>query len=99
MPNDNHAARETVQIHPDGHRAVVLLKTKGKSYYETFGPDGLSLGVFDLSDEATSAAQWAWDFLQEEPAIRRLTLMQLVMDKLATQYPMESASVTLAPKG
>lgn len=99
MQHNNHAGKETVEIHPNGHRAVVLLKTKGKSYYETFGPDGLSLGVFDLSDEAASAAQWAWDFLEEDPAIRRLTLMQLVMDKLTLQFPLGSSKVTLAPKG
>lgn len=99
MPTENHAGKEVVEIHPDGRRAVVLLKTKGKTYYETFGPDGLSLGVFDLGDEAKSAAQWAWDFLEEDPTIRRLTLMQLVMDKLALQYPMDSAATTMGLKG
>ena len=99
MSTKNHAGKETVHIHPDGHRAVVLLRTNEKSYYEAYGPDGLSLGVYNRDDEAISAAQWAWDFLEDEPAIRRLTLMQLVMDKLTLQYPLESAQVTLAPKG
>ncbi len=99
MPSESHAGKEVVDIHPDGRRAVVLLKTRGKTYYEAFGPDALSLGVFDLGDEARSAAQWAWDFLEENPAIRRLTLMQLMIDKLALQYPMEAAKVTMGLKG
>jgi len=99
MPNKNHAEKEVVQIHQDGHRAVVHLKTNENSFYEALGPDGLSLGVYNLQDEAVSAAQWAWDFLQEDPSIRRLTLMQLIMDKLKLQYPLDSAEVTLTPKG
>ncbi|NYT61040.1 hypothetical protein H0A66_01685 [Alcaligenaceae bacterium] len=99
MSSESHAGKEIVGTHPDGHRAVVLLKTKGKTYYEAFGPNGLSLGVYDFEDEAKSAAQWAWDFLEEEPAIRRLTLMQLIIDKLALQYPMDAVATTMSLKG
>lgn len=99
MPNQNHAEIEVVQIHPDGRRAVVTIRTAEKSYYHALGPDGLSVGVYDLADEARSAAEWAWDFLEENPTIKRITLMQLIVDKLIEQYPLDSADVTLAPKG
>ncbi len=99
MPNQNHVETEVAQIHPDGRRAVVVIRTAGKSYYHALGPDGLSVGVYDLADEAKSAAEWAWDFLEENPAIKRITLMQLIVDKLVEQYPLGSADVTLAPKG
>jgi hypothetical protein len=99
MQHENDAARQVVATHPDGRRAVVQIKVKAKPYYEAFGSDGLSVGVFDRNDEAVSAAQWAYDFQEEDPSIRRLTLMQLVMDKLTLQYPLDSAAVTLAPKG
>src|SRR3546814_13766144 len=79
MPNENHAETEVVKIHPDGRRAVVCIRANGRSYYQAFGPDGFGVGVYDLSDEAEAAAQWAWDFLQEEPAWRRLALMQLIV--------------------
>ncbi|SHI26513.1 hypothetical protein [Pollutimonas bauzanensis] len=98
MPNQNHAETQVLEIHPDGRRAVVVIKGNGKSYYHAFGPDGLSVGVYDVGDEAKSAAQWAWDFQEEDPAIRRLTLMQLIVDKLVLQYPLDAADVTLAPK-
>ncbi len=99
MQHDNYAAKKIVATHPDGHRAVALIKAKEKSYYEAFGSDGFSVGVYNRNDEAASAAQWAYDFQEEDPTIRRLTLMQLVMDKLTLQYPLDSAAVTLAPKG
>jgi hypothetical protein len=99
MSYEDHAGKEVLEIHPDGHRAVISVRAKDKSYYHAFGPDGLSLGVYDISAEAASAASWAWDFLEEYPSIRRLTLMQLIMEKLKLQYPLESADVTLVPKG
>lgn len=99
MQYDNDATKEVVATHPNGRRATVLIKAKTKPYYEALGPDGFSIGVFDEKDEATSAAQWAYDFQEDDPTVRRLTLMQLVMDKLTQQYPLDSAEVTLAPKG
>ncbi|HEY9572646.1 MAG TPA: hypothetical protein VIR76_05935 [Pusillimonas sp.] len=98
MPNENHAETEVVKIHPDGRRAVVCIRANGRSYYQAFGPDGFGVGVYDLSDEAEAAAQWAWDFLQEEPALRRLALMQLIVDKLKLQFPLESPEVVLGLK-
>jgi len=99
MPNENHAETEVMETHPDGRRAVVCLRANGRAYYQAFGPDGFGVGVYDVRDEASSAAQWAWDFLEEEPAIRRLALMQLIVDKLKQQYPLETSEVVLSPKG
>src|SRR3546814_18806583 len=90
MPNENHAETEVVKIHPDGRRAVVCIRANGRSYYQAFGPDGFGVGVYDLSDDAEAAAQWAWDFLQEEPALRRLALMQLIVEKLQLPFPLGS---------
>jgi len=98
MPNENHAETEVVEIHPDGRRAVVCIRANGRSYYQAFGQDGFGVGVYDLRDEASAAAQWAWDFLQEEPALRRLALMQLIIDKLKLQFPLESPEVVLGIK-
>lgn len=98
MPNENHAETEVVKIHPDGRRAVVQLRTEGKVFYQALGPDGFGVGVYNLADEASSAAQWAWDFLEEDPALRRITLMQLIVQKLAEQYPLDASDVTLSPK-
>ena len=99
MPNENHAETEVVKIHPDGKRAVTTIRTNGKFYYQAIGPDGFSVGVYDLPDEATAAAQWAWDFLEESPGLRRIAMMQLIVDKLILQFPLESSDVALAPKG
>ena len=99
MPNQNHAGSDVVEIHPDGRRAVTVVRTDGKTYYQALGQDGLCVGVYDLQDEARSAANWAWDFLQEDPGLRRLMLMQLIIDKLKEQYPLDAADVTLNPKG
>ena len=99
MPNERHAETEVLHKHPDGRRAVVSLRADGKSFYQALGPDGFGVGVYDLPDEAVSAAQWAWDFLEEDPSLRRLTLMQLIIEKLIEQYPLESSDVTLSPKG
>lgn len=99
MPNENHAETEVVKIHPDGRRAVTTIRTNGKSFYQAIGPDGFSVGVYDLADEATAAAQWAWDFLEESPGLRRIALMQLIVEKLVLQFPLESSDVALAPKG
>ena len=98
MPKQNHAETDIVDIHQNGRHAVVRVRAGGKRYFQAFGPDGLSIGVYDISDEAVSAAHWAWDFLQEDSALRRLTLMQLINDKLVLQYPLDAAGVTLAPK-
>lgn len=98
MTKQNNATQKAIEIHPDGHRAVVEVSREDKSYFEALGPDGFSVGVYDVSEVAVSAAHWAWDFLQEEPSIRRLTLMQLIVDKLKVQYPLDSAEVTLGPK-
>jgi hypothetical protein len=98
MPNEKHAEAEVVEVHPDGRRAVGCIRTQGRFYYQAYGPDGFSVGVYDVKDEALSAATWAWDFLEESPALGRLTLMQLIIDKLREQYPLDSADVTLSPK-
>jgi len=98
MPNENRAETEVLKIHPDGRRAVVRLQGGGKSFYHAIGPDGFGVGVYDMLDEAEAAAQWAWDFLEENPNLRRLTLMELIIDKLKDQFPMESADVTLSVK-
>ncbi|MBP6020255.1 MAG: hypothetical protein KA735_12245 [Burkholderiaceae bacterium] len=98
MQNQHPAVTDVIATHPDGRRAVVRLQTHEKSYYQALGPDGFSVGVYNLTDEAESAAAWAWDFLSESPALNRLTLMQLIIDKLKEQYPLATAAVTLQPK-
>jgi hypothetical protein len=92
-------AQEVIETHPDGRRAVLATRLKEQQYYEALDPHGLSVGVYDVADEAVSAAHWAWDFLQEEPGLRRLTLMQLILEKLTLQYPLDAADVTLGTKG
>lgn len=98
MQNQHPTETDVVATHQDGRRAVVRLQAAGKTYYQALGPDGFSVGVYELQDQAESAANWAWDFLTEDPSVNRLTLMQLIIDKLKTQYPLDTADVTLAPK-
>lgn len=98
MQNENPAETDVVSTHPDGRRAVVEIRSEGTPYYQALGPDGFSVGVYQLKDQACSAAIWAWDFLKEDAALNRLTLMQLIIQKLTEQYPLDSADVTLAPK-
>ncbi|HEY9279101.1 MAG TPA: hypothetical protein VIP51_03420 [Eoetvoesiella sp.] len=98
MQTDTPENREVLKTHPDGTLAVCRLIVSGESYFEAVDPQGLSLGAYDTRDEAESAALWAWEFLQEDCTIKRLTLMELIMQKLRMQYPDESEEATLQPK-
>lgn len=94
-----NSAGEIVKKHSDGSRAVSVVQAADALFYDACGPDGLSVGVYDTQEQATSAANWAWDFLTERADLPRVTLMQLIVDKLRQQYPDDSAEVALGPTG
>lgn len=99
MAHDDQPMQEVVRSHPDGSDAVRVVKASAGLFYSACGPDGLSVGVYDRPEQAQSAANWAWDFLEERPDLSRLTLMQLIVDKLRYQYPDDTAEATLGPTG
>lgn len=99
MAQDDRSKQEIVHTHPDGSPSVRVTQASAGLYYTACGPDGLSVGVYDTAEQANSAANWARDFLIERPDLPRLTLMQLIVDKLRYQYPDDSAEASLGVTG
>lgn len=99
MANTNEATTGVMQTHADGSPAVRRLQHADSTLYEALDSHGLCVGIYDNTDHAQSAANWARDFLLERPDLPRMALMQLIIDKLRWQYPDDTAEAVLGPSG